>query len=119
MALAGEYDFTQYQGDTWDESWVIEDDGTPRDLTGYSCRMYLKVLVTDPDPPVLAMTSVNSKLVITTATGTITMACSPTVTDAVSAGEYVYDFELVDGSGKVKKYMAGKFTVIPQVTTGT
>lgn len=120
MAKAGDHNFSQYRGDTWDESFQILDSGVPRNLTGYTARMYLKADITDPDPPVLALTSANGRLVITAGTGTITFNVTATESDAIPDDTYVYDLELVvTATGKVKKYIQGNFEVKPQVTTGT
>jgi hypothetical protein len=120
MAKAGSYDFEEYQGDTWDESFQITDAGVPRNLSGYTARMYLKALITNPDPPVFALTTTNGRLVITAGTGTITFNVTPTESDAITAATYVYDLELVvTATGKVKKYIQGNFKVNAQVTTGT
>lgn len=124
MAQAGDLDLQQYKGDDWDDAFQIKDSGIARDLTGYTARMYVKANYSDPDPPVVALTTTNGRLVIranqtTTGKGYIDMAVTNIVSAALSPGSYVYDLEIINAANKVKKYIRGKFTIVIEATTGT
>ena len=48
--------------------------------------------------------------------GTVTLSMSANTTANVSAGRYVYDLELTDGSSIVSRVLEGIVTVSPNVT---
>ena len=53
---------------------------------------------------------------LTTANSTLTLVLNNSVTAAMSAGRYVWDAELTDGSGTISRILEGMVTVTPEVT---
>lgn len=124
MAQAAALDIQQYQGDDWDDAFLIQDSGVSRNLTGYTARMYIKTAIGAADPPALALTTTNGRLVVRTGqtgvgAGYIDMVVPNSVTAAMSPGRYFYDLEIINAANKVKKFASGTFTVVQEVTTGT
>ena len=95
---------------TWQDSQAV-----PVNLTGYTARMQVRDEV-DSASAALSLTTENSRISLGGTAGTITLLVSATDTAAVAAGEYVYDLELVSGSGTVTRLIQGCFTVDAEVT---
>ena len=108
------YNFIIKQGETFSKviTWN-ESDGSPINLTSYTARMFLKRAVTDTTS-LFDLTTVNSRIALGGAAGTITLSVSATDTASLS-GEYVYDLELVNGS-VVKRLLQGRVKVDDEVT---
>jgi tRNA threonylcarbamoyladenosine modification (KEOPS) complex Pcc1 subunit len=70
----------------------------------------------DSSTAALSLTTENGRIALGGTAGTITLTVSATDTAAVTAGEYVYDIELVSGSGTVTRLLQGCFTVDAEVT---
>jgi hypothetical protein len=124
MAQAGETTIQEYQGDDWDDYIQILDNGNPRDLTGYSARMDVRTAYGASGPSVVTLSTTNGRLALranqtTTGKGYIDMVVANSVTSACPAGSYVFDLEIVNGAGKVKKYIRGSFIIVAESTTST
>jgi hypothetical protein len=65
----------------------------------------------------LTLTTANGGIVITGATGTITVTATDEQTEALTPGYYVYDLELTSGSN-ISRLVQGQITVAEQVTRG-
>ena len=48
--------------------------------------------------------------------GNITISKSATATSGITAGRYVYDVEIFNNAGNVKRIIEGVATVLPEVT---
>lgn len=51
-----------------------------------------------------------------TSNGEITMSLSSSNTANIKSGRYLFDMELIDGSGSVSRILEGIITVTPQIT---
>lgn len=108
------FDVTIEQGATWTRTLTITDDGTPRNLTGYTARMQIRRAAADASV-LLELTTVNGRITITALTGTLILSLSATETAALSWTRGVYDLEIVAGSA-VERLLEGAVTVSPEVT---
>jgi hypothetical protein len=86
----------------------------PMNLTGYTARLQVRSLPSDPDA-VLTLTTENGGITITALTGFVAVTATATQTTAIDEGTYVYDIELVNGS-IVTRLAQGQVVVSPEVT---
>lgn len=110
----GDYDFTIYQGANFVRvfTWKDETD-TLVNLTGYTARMQIRKKI---DGDILAdMTTVNGKIVLGGALGTITASLTAAETAAIS-NNGVYDLELISSGGVVSRLLQGDVTLSKEVT---
>ena len=117
MQDPGRYDFTIYQGASFDRTftWQI---GTPPanvNLTTYAGRMQIRSTVSAPST-VLAITTANGRMTLGGSAGTIAIAVSATDTAALTPGQYVYDLEMVSAGGEVTRLLEGRATISAEVT---
>lgn len=101
-------DFTAYQSGGYLQYY------TPVPLAGYSARMQIKNKI---GGTVLKALVSPTDIVIDDTAKTITFTMSATDTALFAKGKYVYDFEMVSGTGVVTQLLSGEVTVIPEVTT--
>jgi hypothetical protein len=114
--MAANYDIVMDQGATFNRVITWQDSqAIPVNLTGYTARMQIRSEV-DSSTAALSLTTENGRIALGGTAGTITLTVSATDTVAVTAGEYVYDIELVSGSGTVTRLLQGCFTVDAEVT---
>lgn len=115
MALAGTYNITLDQGATYSTLLTYKDSaGALVDLTGYTARMQARIQV-DSASTVLDLTTENGGIVLGGAAGTINLLVDAVTTAALTAGQYVYDLELVNGA-VVERLVMGTLLVRPEVT---
>ena len=105
------------RGATFDETFVWKDSAkAPIDLTGYSARMQVRTelgaeVFTDE------LTTANGRIVLNAPTGGIRLIISAAdSTSLYLEDSYVYDFELVEPSTKVRRLFEGSITVLGEVT---
>lgn len=103
------------QGATEVQPFVYQPGGVVADLTGWSARMMIRAKVADASP-LLSLTSPSGGIVITAATGTVTVTLTAAQTAALAAGVHVYDLEIVAPDTRVVKMMRGTMTVRAEVT---
>jgi len=84
-------------------------------LVGYTGRMQVRADV-ESTSTVLSLTTANGGLTLGGALGTILITVSSTESTTLTAGDYVYDLELVSGTGVVTRLVQGQFTVRAEVT---
>lgn len=114
--MAAKYDIVCDQGATFSRVLTWQDDAAnPVNLTGYTARMQVRDEA-DSSTAALSLTTENSRITLGGTAGTITLLVSATDTAAVTAGEYVYDLEIVSGAGTVTRLIQGCFTVDAEVT---
>jgi len=114
--IAGTYDMVVDQGATLSRTVTWKDSTkTPIDLTGYSARMQARASATSATT-VIELTTVNGRIALGGAAGTVTLTVSATDTAALPAGRYVYDLELVSAAGVVNRLIMGNFVVRAEVT---
>ena len=106
----GRYNITLVQGTTFQlaPQWLV--DNAPVNLTGYSANMQIRQFVDSASPLATASTD-NGKIVITPATGTITITLPATETATYPANSYTYALNLTAPSGTVYQILNGSFVV--------
>ncbi len=114
--MAANYDIVCDQGATFSRILTWQDSSAnPVNLTGYTARMQVRATA-DSSTVLLSLTTENSRITLGGAAGTITLLVSATDTAAVTAGEYVYDLEVISSGGTVTRLIQGCFTVDAEVT---
>lgn len=102
------------QGQTWDTSILWESDGDPVDLTGWSARMMLRASADAPSPTVSLSTATNT--LTAASNGVIGLSYSAISSAAITASTYLYDLEVVNPSGTVRRLMEGRAVVSREIT---
>ena len=116
--MAGKYKIRADQGATLRRTFTISTQGdtpVPWNLTGFTARMQVRTSIEDPTV-VLEATTTNGRLAIGPNPGELVLVVSATDTDALAAGSYVYDLELVSPSGEVTRLLEGTLVVRRAVT---
>lgn len=86
------------------------DDGTPKDITGYLVRSQLRRSYYSSSNTAFTTSIVNSAL------GELRLELDSANTNLLKPGRYVYDVEIVDTNSKVLRIVEGLVTVLPGVT---
>jgi hypothetical protein len=103
------------QATTFNFQFVIQDDGVPWNLNGYTGTMTVRPFVGASTTTIVASTA-NGRMVLDAALGRVTITISSALTGAISAARYSYDLVLDSGS-VVTRILEGKFVVTGAVTT--
>lgn len=99
-----------YRGETLQRVFTYKDaDGVAVDLTGYSASMQVRKSLTDG--VALELSTVNSRITLGGAAGTVTLLVSATDTATIDVGQYFYDLELTSGSSVVTRLIEGRMQV--------
>jgi tRNA threonylcarbamoyladenosine modification (KEOPS) complex Pcc1 subunit len=114
--MAAKYDIICDQGATFNReiTW-LDSSANPVNLTSYTARMQVRE-TPDSSAVLLGLTTENNRIALGGTAGKITLTVSATDTAAVSAGEYVYDLEVISSLGTVTRLIQGCFTVDAEVT---
>jgi len=102
------------QATTFNFQFSINNDAVPINLTGYTGTMTVRPFVGASTTTITATTT-NGRMVITGATGTVTVTISAALTEEIVAGRYSYDLVLDSGS-TVTRFLEGLFIVTGAVT---
>ncbi len=89
--------------------------GVVFNLTGYDARMQVRETIESVDV-VLELDVAAGRIVLGGVLGTIILEVTHQDTDALLAGEYVYDLELISPADQVTRLIEGSFSVVAQVT---
>ena len=111
---AGTLDLSIEQGATYNLVLTWQVNGTAVNLTNYTARLQARVDVEDTET-VLSMTTV-AGITLGGVAGTITLDQTATQTALLAAGTYIYDLEMVAGSGTVTRLVQGELVVSAEVT---
>lgn len=95
---------------TWSDTFNV-----PIDLTGYTARMHIRDVITNP-VFLLELTTGNGRIAITPLLGKIELILSDTITAAITWTSGVYDLEIISPAGEVTRLVQGTVTVSPEVT---
>jgi hypothetical protein len=117
--IAGLYNITCQQGATFQRQLTWTDPARDAyNLTGYTARMQVRSNVTSNTIIATLSTTAGNTGTITLGgtAGTVDLLISATNTAALTAGQYVYDLELVSGGGVVTRLLEGNFKVTAEVT---
>lgn len=113
--MADNYQISIDQGATYSLALTYKDsNGTAINLTGYTAAMQIRTSY-DSSTTVVSLTS-SSGIVITAATGLLTITITSIQTAALTPGTYVYDLEITSGSGVVSRLIQGSVMVSAEVT---
>lgn len=115
-AIAGLYNITCDQGATLQRSITWSDSAkTPYNLTGYTARMQVRSNVTS-NTVILSLTTENSRISLGSSDWNVNLLVDANTTANLTAGLYVYDLEIVSGTGVVTRLIEGNFKVKAEVT---
>jgi hypothetical protein len=113
---AGIYNIVADQGATLSRVFTWTDSAKkPYNITGYTARMHVRPTV-ESSTITLELTTVNGRILLGGAAGTVTLDVVANNMVAVAEGKYVYDLELVSPAGVVTRLVQGNFVVRPEVT---
>jgi hypothetical protein len=119
--MAGRLDLTIDQGADFSLPLTLRHtDNTAYDLTGYTGRGQIRKY----HRSTTTIVSFTVDIDVVPTTGKLTVSLTANQTAAIPAGEevtdtrskYVYDVEIVDGSGVVKRIIEGSVFISPDVT---
>lgn len=111
----GNLKFTHVKGDTFNMvTFQVKVNTVAVNLTGATIRMQLRKKP-DDITAVLSLTSVASAGITITSPTTGTFKINEQVIN-IEVGTYSYDIEIAYASGIVKTYIAGIFTITPEIT---
>ena len=102
-------DITAYAGDTFKAQMTFTNlpGNTPLDLTGVALKMQIRLKATSA-----ALETLSVGDGITIATNVVTFSKALTI----KGGNYFYDLQATFPSGDIITYVAGKFTVVQDIT---
>jgi hypothetical protein len=112
----GRYNIKVYKGATFElaPQWKI--DGKYVNVTGFAANMVVRNSPTSPSA-IVTLSSSNGKIVVGSNDGKFTLQLSASETNALPAGQYVYDLEVTDPLAKVFRLLEGGFIVYEGVTS--
>ena len=114
---AGTYNISIEQGVSWSKVLTCKNGaGTLINLTGYSARLQARRQVTDSAASISLTSATGGGITMGGSAGTITLAITATATALLSAGDYVYDLELIYPDTTVKRLIEGQLEVVAEVT---
>lgn len=107
-------DITRKRGDTYADEFIIKSARTklPIDITGYTFLLTL-------DPEKSPQSNVNNLYQLT---GTILDAAAgrvefaPSISQANLLGNYFYDVQMIDGLGRIRTIIAGRYKYVQDIT---
>lgn len=113
----GTWNYTIYQGATFDETLTI----SGLNLSGFDARSQIRSNYADDGSAALTMdTDANGGMTLTVVdsnTATLQITISATTTADIDAGTYKHDIELYNSTtGEVIRLLQGKVTVSPEAT---
>lgn len=103
------------QGASWRLLLLWNGDSSPINLTGYTARMQIRKSATS-SAALLELTTENSRITLGGVAGTITLTLTAADTAAITWTSGVYDLELVDSGGGVRRLIQGAVRVSREVT---
>ena len=112
---AGTLDFTIEQGATFNLLLTWKINNVAVNLTNYTARLQARVDVEDIET-ILTLTTANGGITLGGVLGTISLDQTATQTTLLPAGTYVYDLELIAGSGTVTRLVQGELAISAEVT---
>ena len=113
---AGNYYLTVEQGATLSLVITYKDSSCSAiNLSGFTARMQLRDEI-ESSSTVLSLTTENGRIALGGANGTVTLTVAATDTANLTAGDGVYDLELVSGGGVVTRLIEGAYSIVREVT---
>lgn len=109
---AATYNLTIEQGADFAIQLTLSEDGSAKELAGYSARAQMRLKKTDVSPAASFTCTVTSP-----SEGKVKMSLTNAITTALSPGIYYYDLELYTANDdNVTRLLQGQATVIAEVT---
>jgi hypothetical protein len=109
--LPSNYDLVLYRGDYFSTYVVIKDStGSPIDLNGYTAKCSIRENYG-------SVSSFDATCNVTTDEGRVEILFPSSVVETITAGSYIWDFQITNPDGNVRTYLAGDVTVYDEVTT--
>lgn len=93
---------------------LANDDGTEKDLTGYSARAYFA-----KSPYSVTKTEITTEIGIPPTAGVITLRFTPTMTNSLKGGSYLYDVEIIYADSDetiTERVMEGVLELTPSIS---
>jgi hypothetical protein len=112
--LSAKFNLICEQAATFNFQFVIKNDSTPLNLTGYSGTMTVRPFTGSTTITVVASTD-NGRMVFDELNGRITVTINSATTTTFVPSRYVYDL-ITDSGSVVTRYLEGKFIVTAGVT---
>jgi hypothetical protein len=110
-AMPLNYDLEIYKGDYVEVFVVVSDDNDqPIDLSDYTAEASLKSNYDDSTP-------VDFTCTVTGVLGQVRIYLPSTVSSTLTAGDYIWDFQVTNPDGDARTYIAGDVVVHNEVTT--
>ena len=103
-----------FQGASWDYTLTWKVDDALVDLGGFTARLHARPSISS-DTVVLDLDETNG-ITLGGSAGTIVLTRSAAQTAALAPGKYVYDLELISGTGVVTRLVQGQLDVDAEVT---
>lgn len=104
------------EGADWtDELLVVDANGDPIDLTGYTAESDIKRSIDDADA-LIEMSTTNGRIVITPLTGSVMRVLTAAETTGLVWRVAVHDLKLISAAGTVTRVASGPVTYSRQVT---
>jgi hypothetical protein len=113
--MSAKYNLVCDQNTTFNFQFVIQNDGVPWNLTGYTGTMTVRPFVGASTTTVVASTA-NARMTLTPGSGRVNVTLSSAITGAITPARYAYDLVLDSGT-EVTRVLEGKFIVTGAVTT--
>lgn len=114
--MAATYNFSIDQGTTVSIQWAYRTAANAViDLTSYTARLQARPTVSSA-VTVMDCTTANGQLVVTGATGVVTLSLTATQSAALDFNSAVYDLEIVSPAGVVTRLVQGTITLSREVT---
>jgi hypothetical protein len=114
--MSGKHNLVCEQGTTFVFEFTVKTGNTPWNLTNYNATFTVRPFLGSNEITTLSSTTLsnNTSMVLGTTNGKVTMTLSSSLTHALTAGKYVYDFVLDSGT-VVTRLLEGKFVVTKSV----
>lgn len=110
-AMPKNHDLVIYKGDYVELFVTVKDSGgTPMDLTGMTPAASIKDTYTDATPVLFTCN-------LTGQPGEVRIYLSSEASSGLTVGGAIWDFQLTNGTGQTRTYLAGDVTVYNEVTT--
>ena len=111
--MSAKYNLVVDQATTFNFQFVVKNDETPWNLTGYTGTLTVRPFLGSTTTTLLATTA-NGKMVFNDSAGRVTVTFNSTETN-ITPNRYVYDLVLDSGATETR-LLEGKFIVTPGVT---
>lgn len=111
--MSAKYNLVCDQATTFTFQFVVKNDETPWNLTGYTGTLTVRPFLGSTTTTLLATTA-NGKMVFNNSAGRVTVTFNSTETN-ITPNRYVYDLVLDSGATETR-LLEGKFIVTPGVT---